>query len=51
MIQPIIFINIKITKVFYSNYFIKLDLIFHDKDRLNLFGTGELKGFESEYID
>lgn len=27
------------------------DLCEIDKDRLNLFGTGELKGFESEYID
>jgi hypothetical protein len=27
------------------------DLCETDKDRLNLFGTGELKGFEAEYID
>ena len=27
------------------------DLCEIDKDRLNLYGTGELKGFEAEYID
>ena len=27
------------------------DLCEIDKDRLNLYGTGELKGFKAEYID